>query len=107
MLEYCSRDGTRTERVADYILQDVLGTGSFGQVVLGVHHKSQERVAIKVPCHATCLHPLAPGGFHRLPRVSQIIQKPVAAKMHMLKTEVDALIKVPEALIRPALRHSL
>ena len=48
MLEYCSRDGTRTERVADYILQDVLGTGSFGQVVLGVHHKSQERVAIKV-----------------------------------------------------------
>ena len=36
-VELPSRDGKRTERVADYILQDVLGTGSFGQVVLAVH----------------------------------------------------------------------
>jgi serine/threonine protein kinase len=36
------------ERVGDYILQQVLGTGSFGQVMLGVHNSSRARVAVKV-----------------------------------------------------------
>ena len=47
-MEVTSRDGSRVESVGDYVLQDVLGTGSFGHVVLGVHRKSRARVAVKV-----------------------------------------------------------
>ena len=47
-IELPSRDGTRTERVGNYILGDSLGTGSFGAVYLGVNRTSQERVAVKV-----------------------------------------------------------
>ena len=36
------------ERVGDYLLQQTLGNGSFGVVVLGVHRSTQARVAIKV-----------------------------------------------------------
>lgn len=36
------------ERVGDYLLRDTLGVGSFGHVVLGMHHVTSARAAIKV-----------------------------------------------------------
>lgn len=48
MIDPSSLKGKRAERVSDYVLAEVLGTGSFGQVVLGVHQHSKKRVAIKM-----------------------------------------------------------
>ena len=50
--ERLRRDGVigprEPERVGDYLLQETLGTGSFGVVILGIHRMTQARVAIKV-----------------------------------------------------------
>ena len=37
------------DRINNYLLTDLIGTGSFGQVWCARHHMFDDRVAIKIP----------------------------------------------------------